>query len=126
MAEQAARVFKHAGFSQIMIDYAAGSVVAYAIGATTPEAAWRASLRRAGMSAEDWKQSLQEHVAQAAAEHPEPRDILRHHAKVDPQVARQLSFDFGLVALLDGLEVRLRSPHAEQPPQPEQAPAEHT
>lgn len=122
LAEQVTRVFTHAGFDESTVDHAASAVMAYAVGATLPHAAWQAAVQRSGMPEEAWWEGLRKHVGQAAADHPELRTLLPDPGRAaDLRVTRQLCFDFGLAALLDGLEARLRRPSAGQAAQ---APAE--
>ncbi|GIH96635.1 TetR family transcriptional regulator [Planobispora siamensis] len=107
MSSQMLKAFERAGFTSPPLDYAVSTLLAFVLGWTGPELAWRATLDSSGMSGRELDAAMMKTVRQAAQGHP---DILRrfdeYQAK-DPDVVRALAFDFGLTCLLDGLRVRL-------------------
>ncbi|RCG32835.1 TetR/AcrR family transcriptional regulator [Sphaerisporangium album] len=114
--------FEEAGFTGKTLDYAVGAVVSYTLGATTPEVTWLNMVARSEAGADEWLTNLMRQVEVAAADYP---DMLARYSTEDFSdmgVAKSLTFDFGLVAMLDGLEVRLRW-HLDEskPPDPSSA-----
>ncbi|GII78175.1 TetR family transcriptional regulator [Sphaerisporangium rufum] len=101
------RTLSTAGFSPEELDYAVAAVMSYTIGATTPEASWINSRGRQEYGMDDWVESMKPQVRVAAAAYPELLARFEAHAPDDLDRSRQLSFDFGLMALLDGLDARL-------------------
>lgn len=97
------QMFKLAGFGGLEIDYANAALTAYVYGMTIPEVAWNAAVAD---NAYDDAQ-MQEVVARITADHPDLYERMGTVVFEDPQVAREMAFDFGLVAVLDGLERRL-------------------
>ncbi|MEU9887311.1 TetR/AcrR family transcriptional regulator C-terminal domain-containing protein [Sphaerisporangium sp. NPDC051011] len=114
--------FERAGFTGRILHYATGAVVSYTLGATTPEVSWLNMVAGSDVSADERLDTLRKQVEVAAADYP---DLLaRHRAQdySDMGITKSLTFDFGLVALLDGLEVRLRHHLDEAGPPPQSAP----
>ncbi|WP_405140537.1 TetR/AcrR family transcriptional regulator C-terminal domain-containing protein [Sphaerisporangium sp. NBC_01403] len=100
--------FQLAGFTGMTLDYASSAVVSYTLGATVPEVSWLNTVGRSSADAEEWRKAMRPQMEVAAADYP---DLLaRYHdfEKIDVTRARHLAFDFGLLAILDGLEARLR------------------
>lgn len=100
------KAFELAGFSGITLDYASSAVLSYTLGATTPEVSWLNMIGRSG--AKEWLKDMTPQVEVAAADYPELLARYKDLENVDLNRARHLAFDFGLIALLDGLEARLR------------------
>ncbi|MBT2235435.1 TetR/AcrR family transcriptional regulator [Nonomuraea sp. NEAU-A123] len=101
--ERMCRAFKTAGFRGLDIDYANATLTAYVFGYTIPEVAWNSSVGH------DYDlDEMRESVKRAAEGHLELMERLgaADHDE-DPQVMREVGFDFGLVSVLDGLERRL-------------------
>ncbi|WP_062348414.1 TetR/AcrR family transcriptional regulator C-terminal domain-containing protein [Herbidospora yilanensis] len=98
-----------AGFTGTDIDYAGAAVLSYTIGATAPEAAYTSALKSRGLTMEQANRDLAPAVERATRAHPEIHARFQESAgsTVDPIAHRQLSFDFGLIAVLDGLAARL-------------------
>lgn len=103
VADRMIAMFKLAGFRGQDIDYACATLTAYVYGMTLPEVAWRHSMESKDYDADD----LRAKVAAAVADFPDMLDRVNTEAIEDPQVARAVAFDFGLVSVLDGLERRL-------------------
>jgi AcrR family transcriptional regulator len=101
-------LFGAAGFSDLEVDYAMGSVMSYVLGTASAEVATREMGKKSGRSLEEWAGELL-HQAEAASadEHPQMLESVRRRAARDIGTALTDSFVFGLDALLDGLEARL-------------------
>lgn len=98
-----------AGFTGTDIDYAGAAVLSYTIGATAPEAAYTSALKSRGLTMAEANRDLAPAVERATRAHPEIHARFQESAgsSIDPLVHRQLSFDFGLLAVLDGLAMKL-------------------
>ncbi|WP_084517962.1 TetR family transcriptional regulator [Microtetraspora niveoalba] len=109
MSDRLVRACKEAGFQGIDIDFAVGAVIAYTLGAAVPEAAWRGLLNRAGESPCEAQKEMLPAIEGVAAGYPDLLERYKDYTAggLDPLVARQIAFDYGLVALLDGLDARL-------------------
>ncbi len=103
VTDQMHKAFRLAGFTGLDIDYANSTLTAYVFGMTIPQVAWDAAAKD-----HDYDQDrLREFVAKAAAGYPELVERINAVDYDNPQVMREVSFDFGLVSVLDGLERRL-------------------
>ncbi|WP_214106292.1 TetR/AcrR family transcriptional regulator [Acrocarpospora catenulata] len=104
--------FQRGGFEGMEIDFAVNSVISYTLGATLPEIAWRTMVFRSGSTEEEQVEAMTPIIEAATAHTPELRERHREYmsGSYDPAVARNLAFDYGLVALLDGLAARLLQP----------------
>ncbi|MEV4300538.1 TetR/AcrR family transcriptional regulator C-terminal domain-containing protein [Microbispora rosea] len=102
--------FVRAGFEGIDVDYAMTAVVSYTLGATIPEVAFLSSLEATGKSMTELQEAVDPIVMKLASDRPNLLERYRSYASqdFDPLVARRLAFEFGLMALLDGLGTRLR------------------
>jgi AcrR family transcriptional regulator len=104
MVDRMRKAFKLAGFEGLDIDYANATLTAYVFGTVIPEIVWKQT-----MGAEDIdEESMRRTLARAAKDFP---DLLSRLTEVNSPPAdhvRAISFDFGLVSVLDGLESRLR------------------
>lgn len=103
VTDQMHKAFRLAGFTGLDIDYANSTLTAYVFGMTIPQVAWDSAAKD-----HDYDQDrLREFVAKAAAGYPELVERINAIDYDNPQVMREVSFDFGLVSVLDGLERRL-------------------
>ncbi|PZG12903.1 TetR/AcrR family transcriptional regulator [Nonomuraea aridisoli] len=103
VADRMRRMFKVAGFRGSDVDFAGATLTAYVFGMTTPEIAWNSAMGETGDDTEEMRAT----VRRAVAEFPEMIEGVDMNARADPRAMRELSFDFGLVSVLDGLERRL-------------------
>jgi len=110
-ADRLMAAFSSAGFDGIDVDYAVSAVVSYTLGATIPEVAWLNALDEAGTDVAGIQASVEPIIEELGADYPSLRERYRAYSGMafDPMTARRIAFDFGLVALLDGLAARL--PH---------------
>jgi AcrR family transcriptional regulator len=101
-------LFGAAGFPDREVDYAMGSVMSYVLGTASAEVATREMVRKSGQSPEEWAGEMLTQAEAAAADYPEMRASVRRRAQQDVNAALTEHFVFGLDALLDGLEARLK------------------
>ncbi|QIS05213.1 TetR family transcriptional regulator [Nocardia brasiliensis] len=99
------RGYTGAGFRGTDVYLASGAVMSYVLGVVLPEIAWRNSYG----SHELDRASVVEMMEHAARDYPELRADFRKTTPDNPEFARAMAFDFGLLCVLDGLEARLRS-----------------
>jgi AcrR family transcriptional regulator len=103
-------VYEAAGFSGTEADQAAAAVFTFVLGnalGTAATASLTRQLRREGANAEEL---IRDHIAKAtdvAAQFPRLATRLLDDAAADYAAAPAGSFEFGLRAILDGLEARL-------------------
>ncbi|MEU7694976.1 TetR/AcrR family transcriptional regulator C-terminal domain-containing protein [Microbispora hainanensis] len=109
-ADRLMGAFVRAGFEGIDVDYAMTAVVSYTLGATIPEVAFLSSLKATGKSVTELQAAVDPLLTKLSADLPNLRERYGSyaHQDFDPIVARRLAFDYGLMALLDGLGTRLR------------------
>ena len=100
-------LFGAAGFTGKDLDYAMGSVMAYTLGTASGEVATREITRRSGRSLTEWADEVL-HQAEAVADDPALREALNRRVARDIDTTFSESFTFGLEALLDGLETRVK------------------
>ncbi|MFG3442432.1 TetR/AcrR family transcriptional regulator [Nonomuraea sp. NPDC047897] len=105
MADVLRRTFRQAGFRGLDIDYANTTLTAYVFGMVIPEIAWRQTI---GDEEIDPK-SMRETFANVAKDFPDLLQRLTELNDLPARTIRELSFDFGLLSVLDGLEVRLHA-----------------
>lgn len=99
-------LFGAAGFTGNDLDYAMGSVMAYTLGTASAEVATREVSRKSGRSLTEWAGVvLQEADAIADAD---MRESIRRRVNRDIDTTFSESFTFGLEALLDGLEAKVK------------------
>ncbi|MEV6151916.1 TetR/AcrR family transcriptional regulator C-terminal domain-containing protein [Nonomuraea sp. NPDC052129] len=108
--EHCLAVYETAGFSDQDADQAAATVLMFVIGAAqgeVAESAWRAQVRRAGADEEQQLRDIIAHISEIVQEFPRLR--ARTTLSVDATTAQpaEATFEFGLHALLDGLQARL-------------------
>jgi AcrR family transcriptional regulator len=101
-------LFGAAGFSDREVDYAMGSVMSYVLGTASAEVATREMSRKSGRSLDDWAGDMLTVAEAASANHPDMLESVRRRAARDIETTLTESFVFGLDALLDGLETRLK------------------
>jgi AcrR family transcriptional regulator len=107
MIERMAAVLDAAGFSGREVRQAMNTVVAYALGVATTEAAWLTMLARAGESEQQWVARLYPAAEQAAQAYPRLREHYAAQRGADPHQTREEDFAYGLDRVLDGLAARL-------------------
>ncbi|WP_329480518.1 TetR/AcrR family transcriptional regulator [Kribbella sp. NBC_01484] len=101
-------LFGAAGFSGPDVDFAMGSVMSYVLGTASSEVATREMARRAGQSLEQMSGDLLQQAEVLSTDLPGMQESVRRRADQDVNALFTESFAFGLDALLDGLEARLR------------------
>ncbi|GAB2686809.1 TetR/AcrR family transcriptional regulator C-terminal domain-containing protein [Kribbella swartbergensis] len=102
-------LFGAAGFSPTDVDQAMSSVMSYVLGTVSAEVATREMVRKSGRSLDEWAgDMLRQAETIAADDHPEMRESVRRRADRDMNAMLTESFVFGLDALLDGLELRVK------------------
>ncbi|WP_157253388.1 TetR/AcrR family transcriptional regulator C-terminal domain-containing protein [Nonomuraea typhae] len=92
-----------AGFEGLEIDYAISTLTAYIFGMTIPETAFNEYLTKE----EPDQEAMRAAVVKAVADYPEMAKRITTVYDADPVEIREMSFDFGLYTVLDGLEARL-------------------
>lgn len=104
IANELTRTFTSAGFRGLELDYAIASVMAYVMGMAIGDVAHQSafSAGRYGDLA-----TLKDTAAKAAADYPAVVERIETTYSADMDQAREMSFDYGLFALLDGLKARL-------------------
>ncbi|MEU0519718.1 TetR/AcrR family transcriptional regulator C-terminal domain-containing protein [Streptosporangium sp. NPDC006007] len=107
--------FTVAGFTGLSLDHASSALMAYVLGTTGPEIAWRSIMAGSEMNDEEMLAAMKVVLDQTAGDHPELVARYAEYADVDAEAVRALNFDFGLTCLLDGLEAHLRRRHAPGP-----------
>lgn len=101
-------LFGAAGFSGPDVDFAMGSVMSYVLGTASSEVATREMARKAGQSLEQLSGDLLQQAEALTTDLPGMHESVRRRADRDVNALFTESFAFGLDALLDGLEARLR------------------
>lgn len=107
--------FTVAGFTGLSLDHASSALMAYVLGATGSEIAWRSIMACSAMNDEEMLAAMKVILDQTAGDHPELVARYAEYADVDAETVRALNFDFGLTCFLDGLEAYLRRRHAPGP-----------
>ncbi|MFF4414932.1 TetR/AcrR family transcriptional regulator C-terminal domain-containing protein [Streptosporangium sp. NPDC001559] len=102
------RTFAKAGFTGMGLDHAASTMMAYVLGTTLPEIAWRSVTRRSGLNEQDLVKAMTDIVTRAANDYPGLAARYSEYADLDQEALRAVNFDFGLTCFLDGLEARLK------------------
>jgi AcrR family transcriptional regulator len=108
--EHTLAVWEAAGFKGAEVDHAATAVLTFVVGtalAVASDAAWRARLRREGGDVEARVRETMESVAEIAVRFPHLKARLDVMEGVASGTLPDASFEFGLEAILDGLETRL-------------------
>ncbi|MEV6279111.1 TetR/AcrR family transcriptional regulator [Nocardia sp. NPDC051832] len=101
------RAFTQAGFSGVDIYMASGTVMCFVLGQVIPDIAFTKAFGGDKMDAA----GVEERMDDLAADYPEMLADYRSQIGMDAAAARAMSFDFGLLCVLDGLEARLHKAH---------------
>jgi AcrR family transcriptional regulator len=101
-------LFGAAGFSERDIDLAMGSVMSYVLGTASAEVATREMARKSGRSEETWVSEMREQAEAVASDYPQMRESVRRRTATDLDSSLTENFVFGLDALLDGLQARVK------------------
>ncbi|MCP2298423.1 transcriptional regulator, TetR family [Nocardia amikacinitolerans] len=110
MTDRLRRAFTEAGFHGVDIYLASGTVMSFVLGQVLPEIAYAKAV------GEDYDtEGILQAMSKVTADYPEMFADYREVTPTDPEVARALAFDFGLVCVLDGLELRLRDGDRSRP-----------
>lgn len=100
-------LFGAAGFTGNELDYAMGSVMAYTLGTASAEVATREVSRKSGQSLTEWAEVVM-HEAETIADDDMRESIHRRvHRDIDTTFSE--SFTFGLEALLNGLQSKVKN-----------------
>ncbi|GAB2711814.1 TetR/AcrR family transcriptional regulator C-terminal domain-containing protein [Nocardia thraciensis] len=103
LSDRLRRAFVQAGFTGLDIYLASGAVISFVLGQVLPEI----SLRRAS-GGEEWDyESGMAVLDELAADYPELLADYHRSMPTNPEAARMIAYDFGLLCVLDGLEARL-------------------
>ncbi|MBF6296530.1 TetR/AcrR family transcriptional regulator C-terminal domain-containing protein [Nocardia amamiensis] len=105
VSDRLRRAFGRAGFRGVDIYLAGGTVMGFVLGQVIPEIAWQKASGGAEMDTDGMLRVMED----LSADYPEMLADMRATAPTDPEVARAMAFDFGLLCVLDGLEARLRN-----------------
>lgn len=104
LGEQLRRIFHEAGFRELDVYLAGGTVNSYVLGQVVPMIAMKKA--HAGpIRGADVLETLDE----LAADYPEMRADYHTVMPEDSTIGQAVGFDFGLICVLDGLENRLRA-----------------
>jgi AcrR family transcriptional regulator len=102
------RLFGAAGFPDEEVDMAMSSVMTYVLGTVSGEVATRQMVKESGQSIEEWTATMLRQAEAIAVEYPEMQASVRRRARQDMNSALTSNFVYGLDALLDGLESRVK------------------
>jgi AcrR family transcriptional regulator len=108
MYDHSLAIFEAAGFTGNELNWAVSAVFAYVQGATVGEAAWRARIGSEGHDVEEYTQQVITRTREAAAGYPRLLALYDQQADVIEAAVSDENFEFGLAAVLDGLEARVR------------------
>ncbi|WP_069164367.1 TetR/AcrR family transcriptional regulator [Nocardia altamirensis] len=103
-------IYEDAGFTEPDADQASATVLMFVIGAAqgeAAEAAWRADLRRAGADEDQHLRDTIARIGEIAHQFPRLRARTMPSMETTPALPDEVTFDFGLRAILDGLAARL-------------------
>jgi len=101
-------LFGAAGFTEHEIDLAMSSVMSYVLGTVSAEVATREMVRKSGRSEESWVSEMLEQAQSVATDYPQMQESVRRRTSVDLDGELTENFVFGLDALLDGLQARVK------------------
>jgi AcrR family transcriptional regulator len=101
-------LFGAAGFSEHDVDLAMSSVMSYVLGTVSAEVATREMVRKSGQPVDEWVGDIRKQAEAVAADYPDMRASVRRRTIKDLDTSLTENFVFGLDALLDGLEARVR------------------
>jgi len=101
-------LFGAAGFSEHDVDLAMSSVMSYVLGTVSAEVATREMVRKSGQPVDEWVGDIRKQAEAVAADYPDMRASVQRRTIKDLDTSLTENFVFGLDALLDGLEARVR------------------
>lgn len=101
-------LFGAAGFSEQDVDLAMSSVMSYVLGTVSAEVATREMVRKSGQPVDEWVDEIRQQAEAVAADYPAMRASVRRRTVKDLDTSLTENFVFGLEALLDGLEARVK------------------
>jgi AcrR family transcriptional regulator len=108
LGERGLVLFGAAGFADREIDLAMGSVMSYVLGTVSAEVATREMVRKSGRSEETWVSEMLEQAQAVAGDDPSMQESVRRRTSATLDTRLTENFVFGLDALLDGLESRVK------------------
>jgi AcrR family transcriptional regulator len=108
LGERGLVLFGAAGFTSREVDLAMGSVMSYVLGTVSAEVATREMVRKSGRSEESWVSELLEQAQSVATDYPQMQESVRRRTSTDLDSELTENFVFGLDALLDGLQARVK------------------
>jgi AcrR family transcriptional regulator len=108
LGERGLVLFGAAGFSDHEVDLAMGSVMSYVLGTVSAEVATREMVRKSGRTEESWVGDLLEQAQAVATDYPAMQESVRRRTSINLDSGLTENFVFGLDALLDGLETRVK------------------
>jgi AcrR family transcriptional regulator len=108
LGERGLVLFGAAGFTTHEVDLAMGSVMSYVLGTVSAEVATREMVRKSGRSEESWVSEMMEQAQAVASDYPQMQESVRRRTTTDLDSGLTENFVFGLDALLDGLQARVR------------------
>ncbi|HZX02560.1 TetR/AcrR family transcriptional regulator C-terminal domain-containing protein [Kribbella sp.] len=108
LGERGLVLFGAAGFSDQEVDLAMGSVMSYVLGTVSAEVATREMVRKSGSSEERWVSELLEQAEARSTDYPAMQQSVRRRIVTDLDTGLTNNFVFGLDALLDGLQTRVK------------------
>ena len=101
-------LFGAAGFTEREVDLAMGSVMTYVLGTASAEVATREMRRKSGLTEKEWVAGMLEQAQSAAADYPTMQESVRRRTATDLDTSLTENFVYGLDALLDGLQLRVK------------------
>jgi AcrR family transcriptional regulator len=108
LGERTMILFRAAGFSDTEVDLAGSSVMSYVLGTVSAEVATREMARKSGRSDDAWVAELRKQAEAVAGDYPGMQESVRRRTAVGLDEGLTTNFVFGLDALLDGLEARVK------------------
>jgi AcrR family transcriptional regulator len=108
LGERGLVLFGAAGFTAHEVDLAMGSVMSYVLGTVSAEVATREMVRKSGRTEESWVSEMMEQAQSVATDYPQMQESVRRRTTTDLDSGLTENFVFGLDALLDGLETRVK------------------
>ncbi len=103
LTDRLRRTSAQAGFTGTDIYLASSLLMSYVLGQVLPELSYRKAIGGGEVD----HTSLLTAMEDLAADYPQLRADYRDTLPSDPEVARALAFDFGLICVLDGMAARL-------------------
>ncbi|NEW37500.1 TetR family transcriptional regulator [Nocardia cyriacigeorgica] len=104
LSDRLRRTFVGAGFLGNDVYLATGTLFSFVLGQVLPAIAWKNTYGDGEIDTSSVMPVLED----LGADYPDLIDDYRNTVPADPATARAVAFDFGLISVLDGLEVRLR------------------